>query len=191
MIVTFEPARHEYRIDGRLVPSVTQVLEPLNDFGAVPAEVLDRAAEFGTHVHQAIALMLRNDLDWSSLDGDLEPYVRQAEKFIVESRLQVLAAERVVANARLGYAGTLDLLAYWKRNHCVIDWKTGALPRTVGPQTAAYQAAVGKLDPNPRKRYCVQLTRERYVVHALDDPADLSVFTSALNLYHWRRKHAA
>jgi hypothetical protein len=191
--LVFNAARHEYRLGAQVLPSVTQVLAILEDFSAVPAEVLTRAAEFGSHVHQAVDLMLRGVLDWDSLDAALVPYVIGARRFLDESGAHAVASEMRVYHKALKYAGTLDLLADWKGQRSLFDFKTGSqVPRTVGPQTVAYALALDSMGALPvKRRYCVQLMPNDYRVTPLTDPADRSIFQSCLNLYHWRNKHAA
>lgn len=186
--LTFNEARHEYRVGGRVVPSVTQVLGILTDFGAVPAEVLARAAEFGTHVHQACALWNRGTLDEDALDPALAPYLAQWQRFVVESGAEIRDSELPVYHRGLNYAGTLDVLAEWRNGLCIIDIKTGAVPRTVGAQTEAYRRAYESQECGvmPRRRYCVQLTADAYKVHALTDPSDWALFTSCLNVWRFR-----
>jgi hypothetical protein len=186
--VAFNEALHEYRVGGRLVPSVTQVLGILQDFGGVNADVLARAAEFGTHVHQACALANAGTIDEAALDPSLAPYLAQWRRFLSESGAEILASELRVFHRGLRYAGTLDALALWKGQRCIIDIKTGQMPRTVGAQTEAYRMAYQSQECGevPRRRYCVQLTEDAYKVHALTDPADWSLFQSCLNIWRFR-----
>lgn len=186
--LAFDAARHEYRFAGRVVPSVTQVLGILSDFGAVPAEVLARAAEFGAHVHQACALWNAGRLDEDSLDPALAPYLAQWQRFVAESGAEIRDSELPVYHRGLQYAGTLDVLAEWRNGLCIIDIKTGAVPRTVGAQTEAYRRAYESQECGvvPRRRYCVQLTADAYKVHALTDPSDWALFTSCLNIWRFR-----
>ena len=53
--LTFDPEKHIYRLDGFIIPSVTQVMKPLSDekYKDVDQEVLDAAAKRGTAVHSA------------------------------------------------------------------------------------------------------------------------------------------
>lgn len=188
--IVFDEARHEYLVGGRLVPSVTQVLSILQDFGAVPADVLAAAAEFGTHVHQACALDNDGRLDEASLDPSLAPYLEQWRRFMAESGAFVRASELRVYHSGLRYAGTLDVLADWNGQLCIIDIKTGQVPRTVGAQTEAYRMAYQSQECGvvPRRRYCVQLTADAYKVHPLTNPADWSLFQSALNCYRFKNQ---
>jgi len=186
--IVFDEARHEYLVGGRRVPSVTQVLSILQDFGAVPADVLAAAAEFGTHVHQACALDNSGALDEASLDPALAPYLTQWRRFLTESGATVLASELRVFHGGLHYAGTLDVLAEWRGQRCIIAIKTGQVPRTVGAQTEAYRMAYQSQECGeiPRRRYCVQIMAEAYKVHPLTDPADWSLFQSCLNVWRFR-----
>ena len=56
------------------------------------------------------------------------------------------------------------------------------MPRTVGPQTAAYNAALGLRMP----RYCCLLGPGTYKLNELKDPRDFDIFKAALTLYRWR-----
>ena len=62
-VLTFDPEKHEYRINGVLVPSVSQILAPLYDFSKIPRDVLERKRQIGTAIHKAIELDLLGDLD--------------------------------------------------------------------------------------------------------------------------------
>lgn len=187
--IQFDPERHEYRVGGARWPSVTQVLDPLLELDGIPRHLLEAAARFGTHVHQACHLLNQGVLDESSLDDALRPYVDAWKKFLADAKATVVASELRVAHLQLRYAGTLDAIVMWRGRRCLIDIKTSTqIPRTVGPQTAAYAQALGK----KLYRYCVQLKADAtYRTVPLRDPADWSIFLSALNIHHWRNKDAA
>ena len=183
--LAFDTDAHEYRVDGRRVPSVTQVLEVLEDFSSIPAAALEAARDFGSNFHIAANLEVRGELDHAELDDQLRPYVAGLRRFLDESGAVVLCAEQPVYCAKHRYAGTLDAVVEWHGRRCLIDWKSGVLPRTVGPQTVAYAVALGE----PRiKRYCIQITPDDYAVHPLRDPADWSLFVSCLNVYRFRNQ---
>lgn len=192
--VDFDPVEHVYRARGHIVPSVTTILRPLMDFGGVPADVLARAAEFGTHAHQAVDLHNKGTLDEASLDPSLAPYLAGWRLFLSESGAHVVGSELRVYHPGLRYAGTLDTLVRLRGKVVLVDVKTGQVPRTVGPQLAAYQQAYESDEDNEfeiRRRLCVQLTGDGYRLHECKDPADFAIFQSALNIYHWRSRNAA
>lgn len=187
--IHFDEARHEYRIGGRLVPSVTQVLSILQDLGGVPAEVLERAAEFGTHVHQAVDLWNKGSLDEDALDPALAPYLADWQKFVADTGAEILGSEIRVYHPGLKYAGTLDTLARIRGKVALIDIKSGVVPRTVGPQLAAYETAYSSSEDNEhaiRRRLCVQLTGDGYRLHECKNNSDWSIFQSALNIWRFR-----
>jgi len=88
--------------------------------------------------------------------------------------------------------GRLDLIAHWQDGRCLFDWKaTATVPRGVGPQTAGYEKLYREGGGEAiRRRYCIHLKPNDYRVVPLNDPADWSYFQSALNVVHWRKRHA-
>ena len=193
-VVEFDPGPHAYRLNGRAVPSVTQVLQLIEDWSHVDPELLARAATFGNHVHEAVHLFCMGTLHWPSLDPNLRPYVEQFSRFLAESGADVLASELIVGSQRYGYAGTLDLILSVRRlkrqRTMLCDVKSGLVPqRTVGPQTAAYaKAAREGFWPEPLlKRGVVQLGATSYKFRPLDDGSDFDRYLSCLNA--WRIKN--
>lgn len=183
--LTFDAGTHVYRHGGRVVPSVTQVLEVLNDFEDVHSDRLEAARLRGRHVHAMIDLDNRGELDEEALDGELLPYLNQWRLFLRESGFTVTASELQVYHKTLRYAGTCDTLI-GHGSSWVLDVKSGAVPRSVGAQLAGYQQA---LDPKPRRRLCLQLTPDNYRLHECKSLGDFSLFQSCLNV--WRFKNAA
>jgi hypothetical protein len=124
---------------------VTEVLDPLLELDGIPRALLKAAAAFGTHVHMACDLFDRGVLDEPALDPHLSPYLAAWKLFLRDVGAEVLATEMRVAHPKLRYAGTLDKIVRWTRRGkstlAQIDLKSGEVPRTVGPQTAAYNEA--------------------------------------------------
>jgi hypothetical protein len=184
--LTFDPATHVYRYGGRVVPSVTQILGMLNDFSSVPPEKLARAADFGRNVHAAIDLDNQGALDEEALDPALLPYLNQWRRFLEETGFVVTSSEQRIYHKRLHYAGTLDVAGVWQNTSWLLDVKTGWVPKSVGPQLAAYQQA---LPTPPKRRLCVQLTEERYNLHECKGPTDFSIFQSCLNVFNFKARN--
>lgn len=192
MRLEFDKEAHTYTLGGVRVPSVTQVLAPLNDYSMVPPDVLERARVFGQHVHEACDLFNRDELDWSSLDVALVPYVEAWKKFIDDSGAVVIASECRVYHKTLGYAGSPDVVLAWGKRIALPDIKaTAIVPPTVGPQTAAYAKAYQSMHGGREPaRYCIHLREDgTYRSHPRTDPADWSLFVSALNCHKFREKH--
>ena len=103
----FQPEGHKYLIDGNEWPSVTQVL-PKTPF----MKNNEEARLKGEYVHSMARLYLLNDLNESTLDDVLKPYLDALKKFLSDSK-------------GMGIQG-------------VIDIKSGAKVATVELQIAAY-----------------------------------------------------
>lgn len=195
--LTFDGFLHEYRFAGVRVPSVTQVLDPLLELWRVPAPVLQAAAAFGTNVHLACHLWNLGQLDPASLDAPLVPYLTGWQRFVAATGFRLSMSEPKVYHAKLRYAGGPDVVGVLPRKGrtdqlALIDLKSGLVPFTVGPQTAAYAAALEEqFDLKVARRVCVQLTAEEpfYRVVPLTDPGDFSMFVSALNCHNFKEKY--
>jgi len=185
----FEEKTHTYKLMGMRIPSVTQVLEPLEDFSGIDPDVLETARVFGTHVHDACALMLKVKLNWSTLDPSLIPYVTAARDFIRERKLVVLNAEERMHEPDLRFAGTIDLFASWHGKLTIFDWKSAtSMPRSAALQTAGYSILMKKTFAIQKLHRAGVLLRPdgTYKIYEFKDRRDHNWFLSALNLWHWR-----
>lgn len=187
--LTFNEELHEYHWNGKKVPGVTTILAPMSSWDMVPEDIMRRAQEFGTHVHTAIDLMLKDDLDYDSLDPALKPYVDAAAKFIDERNAEIEASEIKLFSDKRKFAGTADaVLRIPAKNYqrLLVDWKTGmAKPITVGPQTSAYADMYKEMFGKTPQRGCVNLLPNgTYKYTALTDTKDKAMFQSCLNIYN-------
>lgn len=197
MQIDFDAPTHTYAIDGVRVPSVTQVLEPQNDWSMVEAWQLEAARALGGDVHDAVNLLAREVLDWHSLDVALAPYVRGARMFLEEFGGVVMASEQVVGSKLLGVAGTLDVLIAKKSWLYFVDWKvSAAVPSTVGAQLAAYMALYadtfrGGNSVVRAHRLCVRLRPNGYTCDRMDAfNGDWTLFKSCLNTFKHRERRS-
>lgn len=188
-MLTFDEAKHEYRFNGAVVPSVTQVLRPLMDLDHVDADLLRRASEFGTAVHLACELSDLNQLDEAALDPALAPYLAGWRKFSREYGCVWDAIETRVYHPTLRYAGTLDRRGLVGGNLAYVDIKSGtALYPSVGPQLAAY-ATADSGNPGARKRYAVRLFEDGYELKEYTSPLDWPTFASLITIRNFCNLH--
>lgn len=190
-MLTFDPATHTYYWQGVQVPSVTQVLgSVLRDYDGIPPHILAAAQERGTFVHEACELDDLGELDQDTLDDTLIPYVMAWRKFRADTRFKPESIEARVYHNGYRYAGTLDRFGDAGAQTWLVDIKSGSMvPRSAGPQTAAYLAALD-IDPAWRKKV------KRYVAHLYDNgnyqvvpcngANDFSVFLACLSIHNWR-----
>lgn len=185
--LTFDEESHTYRINGVVVPSVTQVL-----YGAGFIDkqwFTEEARQRGGYVSQATQFEDEGTLDWDALDEGLRGYVEAWRKFRREAGItEILSVERQVCNPELAYAGTLDRLVRWGRPTCswVLDIKTGAKQAWHSLQTAAYAGCLPGA-PSCHKRGSVILKEDgtyKFIKHS--DWGDWRVFQAALSIYHWK-----
>lgn len=170
------------------MPGVTSILEPLQlyeweDNPFITAEILQAARDFGRNVHIATHLFDMGELDEEALSPPLVPYLDGWKAFLFETGFTITHSEERVWNKKAGYAGTLDRRGLLAKRKWLLDIKSGAMPWTVGYQTAAYQEAIPPAE-RPRSRMAVQLLPTgRYRVHEQKDDGDFQIFLSALNIF--------
>ena len=185
-IIDFDEATHTYRVQGKVVPSVTQILKPVVDFSFVPHEVLANASKFGTAVHLATELDDLRELDESSLDERIVPYLSAWRTFSKNNNVSWHGIEQRIYNDQFKYCGTIDRVGKVNGKQSVVDLKTSAgLYPSYALQTAAYQRAV-----NPAfDRLVVQLKADgTYQIKKYESPTDWAVFCSLLTLTSWAKE---
>jgi hypothetical protein len=187
----FDEASHTYRLEGIILPSITQVLGAV---GITHDDFYDEASRVrGTAVHRACWFLTENDLDWKTVSPGIEPYVRAYERFLKESGFKAIWCEKAMAHPHLQFAGTPDLYGTWdgKDKPIVLDIKTGEPGAGAKAQTAA-QAILCRDNGFPvTGRGALRLTKEgTYKVIPYDDPEDEAAFMCALTVVHYRRNHA-
>jgi hypothetical protein len=149
----------------------------------ITPQILEAARDFGTHVHLATHLHDMETLDEAALDPALVPYLAGWKSFLFETGFTVTHSEEIVHNPRYGYAGMLDRRGLLAKRRWIIDIKSGAVPWTVGFQTAAYQEAI-PAEERPKNRLAVQLLPTgKYRLHEQKDAGDFQIFLSALNIF--------
>lgn len=138
MPLEFNEDRHEYRLDGVIIPSVTTILSEvgLYDFDYVSRETLDVAAERGRLVHRMIEWHELDILDDSTIDPELQGYFDGYLAARREALPKPEAVEVRFACKRFGYAGTIDAIidnGAWYN-----DIKTGQPSPEHGLQLSGY-----------------------------------------------------
>ena len=188
-ILEFDEASHVYSVDGRVYPSVTQIISATfpDLFAAIPPAVLARKANLGTAVHAAIELYLHEELDTSSMHPAIMPYFESWLAWATDEIQTTVQLEARFASV-LGYAGTVDWVGDTSTHGlCILDWKTTASPsRTHRIQTAGY--AVGLPEPLA-KRGCLYLKGDgsRAILNLHPDPRDIVDWTSVLRVYNLKK----
>jgi hypothetical protein len=194
--IDFEESTHTYTVDGVVRPSVTQVLSLLHDWSVVDPDVLARAQQFGTHVHDATALYDQRDLAEDLLHPDLKGCLEAWKRFRREREPVVEAVELQLYSEKYGYPGRCDRIVKISRKgkstpqRVVLDIKTGdQLMDSVDLQLAAYAQAWNEEHPRKRAtgRVSIQLFRDgTYLESWHDNKGDFQVFLHCLGITNWR-----
>jgi len=192
-LLEFDQEHHRYLYDGVSVPSVTQVLRELHPFAGVSPDVLEAAAERGTHVHQACWYFDEADLDEDELTPKVRGYLQGWKRFTLDADPIWSAIEKPLFHPLLRYAGTPDRFGELtiKGRHiplAQVDIKTGLDAHPCwGVQTMAYNHAAGCPDA---PRFTVQLREDgTYRLLQWEDAQDWPVFVSLTTLRTWKLRH--
>ena len=191
MSLAFDPIAHRYTYDGVEVPSVTSILTGvgISDYSRIPRDVLARAAARGTAVHEAIEYLLADDLDWSSVADEIEPYVSAYVEWVRDTGWQPVQIECRLYHPTLRYAGTADQIGTLGGEMYVLDLKTSARPAEWWAiQTMAYREC---LPDREVRRGALRLGRDgraQFIPHDRD-ARDRGVWHAAVTVHHWRGAH--
>lgn len=196
MATTFQfiPESHTYLENGRVVPSVTQILERagLVCYSHIPTEILEHKAEIGTAAHAACHYHDEGDLNESTIDEEVIGYLEGWKKFRRESDfVPKLIEYRGVAEVDgMRYGFTLDRAGILQGKSHLIEIKcTAGVEISWGPQTAAYEMALRKLGEPVLRRVAVHLRPNgTYSLVQLNDVQDYMVFKWALGLELWKQR---
>lgn len=187
--LTFDDEHHEYRLDGRLIPNVTRILDH-QGLKVFPDWIADREwyAQRGKMVHKATELYDLHPGKEIKVDSRIEGFLESYKTAKKELGFTVIHAELRVVNEAYWYAGTLDRYAVLKGNEqAIIDIKSGAPNKGDRYQTAAYSYALGEYATT--RRYCLYLHEDGsfragrdFKEHA--DLDDIYIFQSAANVFN-------
>lgn len=193
---TFDPAEHVYRLDGRRVPSVTQVIQRAGmstDYRDVPPQHLINAARIGRAVHAEAARLTEagSRLFWRSAalayDHEhprVEAAVRGWASWMHAMNPEILATERKMVSAALWLAGTLDLACVIQGVRWLIDYKCTSArdPVSWGLQTGGYKILWDEAHPQQpiERRGALHIRGDQPMLVPLDDDTDTGRFWGAL-----------
>lgn len=199
--LTFEPEGHIYRLDGKRIPSLTQILDAAGfiDYSMVPLETLKAKAAFGTRVHEYCHWFDQGELDLA----DLKPYPQYESRvlgwadFVKDYDLQpdLAWAERPMVLQLNGsrFAMTPDRYAMSHQGPCVVEIKCSCdLMPAYALQTAAQVFPFrNELNPTVKRFVCQLLDKPNgsgkcYFVKEYTDRSDEKVFLAALATTQWR-----
>ena len=197
-------SNHVYRLDGRILPSSTQILGEyikIELYGetwwvhtptstAIPEHIMERARQIGNAIHKiAFYIFTGRGIDVEALNpilvGPAKQLLLWADKYLTETIL----CEVPLASIRYGYAGTLDLFAKLKglKRLVLVDLKSG-LSSMVGPQVASYENLIHENEyKGVIERWKLQIPKDGsdYEFTQLKRRDDWMFFMQKLQAYNW------
>jgi len=130
-----DEATHTYTVEGREVISVTQALDRC---GLLWRSEDEGPRERGRRVHEACHYFDEQDLDWSTVLAEDEPYVRAWESCRKQFHLEILAVEKKLYDPLRHYAGKPDVVGKVDGLNAVLDRKAGQVQAAAALQVAGY-----------------------------------------------------
>lgn len=169
MTIEFDETAHIFLCDGERIPSVTEILKPLQEesFAAINPSVLKAAADRGTLVHE-ICECIDYDMFYEDMvTPETAPYIAAYEDFLDDNIVEWDHIEAQVSYYDL-YAGILDRMGRINGIPCVLDIKTVNSPSieqkvSVSVQLEAYEQAAKytfKTYATEFKHYALYLSKD-------------------------------
>lgn len=132
--------KHEYQVDGEIVPSVSEITRFMSRevYGDVMQFRLDHAADRGHNVHTACEQLDRYGS--AEIDADIEPYIKAYIQFRKDHKPEWSKIEYALYSAEFGYAGTFDRHGVMDGKVVILDIKSSykVEPALVTAQLNAY-----------------------------------------------------
>ena len=132
--LTYNAEKHWYYIDDIWVPSVTQIISPLNDFDKIPEKILANKCDWGSKIDEMCEYYMSGCLDEESISDAQKRVLEQFNRFIaLEGQgfdFEAAVTKYRGCNVRLKYAGESDIII---PDQAVIDIKTRALNKLTDP----------------------------------------------------------
>lgn len=185
-VIHFDLATHTYRVGGRVIPSVTQIIGSAGVRGAfTPSDaVMAYACDRGRAVHLACELDDDGTLDERSVHPEVLPYLNAYRQFKAETRYEIVEMELARYDELMGFCGTPDRICVINGRPAVLDLKSGVKMAATGMQLAAYAVLAGH---PAASRFSLQLRADGlYRLERYSNPADWPAFVAALTLHNWR-----
>ena len=185
MNIQFNEERHEYSVNGLIVPSVSEIIRPLMVDVAEKGKpwLRDIAAARGTRIHEATML-----LDYGEeveVDPDIAGYLKAYQRFLDDYNPKWEGIETIVYHDGLGYAGTIDRYGIVDGRKAVVDIKTGAYNKyPMCAQLGAYITALAKMTGfRAENAFDLMLSKDgTYQIKYIDHVAS-SLFVDCLSIY--------
>ena len=172
--MTFNEEKHEYMVDGKVVPSVSEIMKCatcLYYTDEIPPRVLELACKKGSAVHNSIEDYLL--FEEYTIEPQYEPIFKQFIKWLEEYKPKIIKVEYQMTNGK--YAGTCDLICRINDKTIGIDYKTSSQLHTqmIAIQEAAYNELANYNKIRVDEWYALHLTKTNYEFKKIEIRKDI------------------
>jgi hypothetical protein len=169
-IYEFEPENHNHRLDGIVIPGVTDIVSIYGDdqdedeYGDL-ALAIERAADRGITGHAVIASLLTGGEP--EYPDEYEPWIDAVRQFLSEHDIRPLAIETPTVDEVLRVGGIPDLLSECGGIITVDDWKfvSSICKPKVKAQLNGYRIMLNHSGVFPEQLRAVQFMPWKYRVY--------------------------
>ena len=177
-------------------PRVTEILQTVGliDMSKINPAVLIAAQKFGIAVHRACELWDKNNLNVEKLSPEIVPYLNSWKKYLEQNNIKysLEEVEKRLYSTKLMFTGKPDRFCFVGNTLHITDIKvSNVIYPATSIQLAAYEILI--LENFPKKCYVkrksVLLSQDGYKIVEHKNPADKTIFLSALNIYNWRKNN--
>jgi len=191
--LVFDDQNHRYAYNGVVLPSVTQIMEPLKnqEYGNIPEYILETAARRGTNVHQAIEIWLNygyQDIP-EEYQGRFDAFLDWQEYAMPH----VIGTEQILVHPTLFYCGTADLICDINDRKVLVDYKTTSTvsDMLVRVQLQAYESALKEHGIVVDEKRIIQLRDDGYkeYIYPANDTEAWRVFLSLKAIHDYIKKY--
>jgi len=181
----FDETTHLYTLGDQKLLSVTQSISILDTRWRDPWYL-----ERGRLIHLACEYYDRDELDESTVDLQIRPYLDAYVKFLLDTKFKITAIEYRLSHPTLFYAGTLDRIGILNQNEVLIDIKSGAKVDTDELQGAGYWELCRANGTSIKKVFDLYLRENgTYSLVEIKNPKLLlPVFLACLKIIQWKEK---
>lgn len=186
MTFEFDEDTHIGKLDGVIIPSVTQVVAGLG-------ENIQGDFNRGRAVHKACELLDKGMLAWKSVSDEILPYVCAWEKFVNDTGFKCDFIENRIVDKSLRFHGQPDRYGgTWAINptELLVEIKSYAPTESTGVQLAGQEILVGKR----QNKIAVEVKNDAtYKIHygigtgSFNDNEYKQIFYSLLAIWQWKR----
>lgn len=193
MNFTFDEKTHTYRLDGVIIPSVTQITKEagLIDLTYVKQDILAYKADLGNKVHSTTELYDGNNLNIEKLHPLLRGYLEGWIKFRKECDFVPTSLEQMMFHPLYRYAGRIDRIGTMQGVLTQLDIKSGVHHHSYAIQSGGYAELYnyGKDKKQHIKKRTTLYLKDNgtYSLKEHKEPNDIRIFLAALTITNYLR----